>query len=484
MAAMFTMMNNARLAVGMQGVAIAEAATQAATAYASERKQGKTPLGAGAIIDHADVRRMLGQMRAETFAARAIGLACAIAIDMGRATGAPDWQARAALLTPIAKAYGTDIGNEVAYQGVQVYGGMGFIEETGVAQFSRDVRVTSIYEGTNGIQAMDLVARKMADGGEAAFRLIDEVQDAVEAARAAQPELATAVWTASEALREATEALLAQELNDRFAGATCYLRAFARVLGAQYHLQAACAEASRLPLAAFYIRRLLPEHAPAAGAGPRRGRGALCADTRGFAGVSDAIHHPWQEAPAFGQAIEIASDILWMRLPLPMALDHVNVYALADADGWTLVDTGLSSRKTKAIWQSLIDGPLAGKPIRRLIVTHHHPDHLGLAGWFQAMGVELLIPRTAWLLARMLVLDEQPLPTPESMLFYQRAGLSAAMLAAKASERPFNFADVVDPLPQGFTRLEDGGEITRGRAALADPLWPWPCPRPCHPLEP
>lgn len=178
--------------------------------------------------------------------------------------------------------------------------------------------------------------------------------------------------------------------------------------------------------------------------------------------MSDAIHHPWKVAPDFGQAIEIAADIFWMRLPLPMALDHVNVYALADSDGWTLVDTGLSSRKTKAIWQSLIDDPLAGKPIRRLIVTHHHPDHLGLAGWFQAMGVELLIPRTAWLLARMLVLDEQPLPTPESMLFYQRAGLSAAMLAAKASERPFNFSDVVDPLPQGFTRLEDGGEISAG----------------------
>jgi glyoxylase-like metal-dependent hydrolase (beta-lactamase superfamily II) len=178
--------------------------------------------------------------------------------------------------------------------------------------------------------------------------------------------------------------------------------------------------------------------------------------------VSDAIHHPWQTPPAAGEAIEIATDILWIRLPLPMALDHVNVYALADPEGWTLIDTGLSSRKTKAIWQSLIDGPLAGKPIRRLIVTHHHPDHIGLAGWFQSMGVELLIPRTAWLLARMLVLDEQPLPTPESMLFYQRAGLSAAMLAAKASERPFNFADVVDPLPQGFTRLEDGGEINAG----------------------
>ncbi len=262
MAAMFTMMNNARLAVGMQGVAIAEAATQAAVSYAMDRKQGKTPLGEGAIIDHADVRRMLGQMRAETFAARAIGLACAVAIDMGRATGTPEWQSRAALLTPIAKAYGTDVGNEVAYIGVQVHGGMGFIEETGVAQFSRDVRVTSIYEGTNGIQAMDLVARKMMDGGEAAGLLIDEIEAAAEAAREAQPVLATAVWNASEALREATEALIGQDLNDRFAGSVPYLRAFSRVLGAHYHLQAGLAEPARLPLATFYIKRLLPEYGP------------------------------------------------------------------------------------------------------------------------------------------------------------------------------------------------------------------------------
>lgn len=262
MAAMFTMMNNARLAVGMQGVAIAEAATQAAVSYAMERKQGPTPLGAGAIIDHADVRRMLGQMRSETFAARAIGLACAVALDMARATAKPEWQARAALLTPIAKAYGTDIGNEVAYIGVQVHGGMGFIEDTGVAQFSRDVRVTSIYEGTNGIQAMDLVARKMMDGGEAAGLLIDEIEAAAEAARAAQPALATAVWNASEALREATEALIGQDLNDRFAGSVAYLRAFARVLGAHYHLQAGLVEPARLPLAEFYINRLLPEYGP------------------------------------------------------------------------------------------------------------------------------------------------------------------------------------------------------------------------------
>ena len=260
MAAMFTMMNNARLGVGMQGVAVAEAAFQQALAYASDRKQGKTPLGSGAIIDHADVRRMLAQMKAEVFSARAIGLACAVAIDMARATGSPEWQARAALLTPIAKAYGTDIGNEVAQLGVQVHGGMGYIEETGAAQFARDARVTAIYEGTNGIQAMDLVARKMMDNGDAAYRLIDEVQAEAELARTGQPDLATAVWTAAEALREATEALVAMPLNDRFAGAVPYLRAFARVLGGHFHLKAAVSDADRVALAQFAIKRLLPEH--------------------------------------------------------------------------------------------------------------------------------------------------------------------------------------------------------------------------------
>ncbi len=262
MAAMFTMMNNARLGVGMQGVAVAEAAFQQALSFATERKQGKTPLGAGAIIDHADVRRMLAQMKAEIFSARAIGLACAVAIDMGRATGAAEWQARAALLTPIAKAFGTDIGCEVAHMGVQVHGGMGFIEETGAAQFSRDVRVTAIYEGTNGIQAMDLVARKMMDNGEAAYRLFDEVQAAAESARPVHPDLAGAVWTATEALREATEALNNMAMNDRFAGAVPYLRAFARVLGGHFHLKAALRDPARLALAEFAIKRLMPEYAP------------------------------------------------------------------------------------------------------------------------------------------------------------------------------------------------------------------------------
>ncbi|MEI2808300.1 acyl-CoA dehydrogenase [Albidovulum sp.] len=258
MAAMFTMMNNARLAVGVQGVGVAEAACQAAVDYASDRKQ------MGAIIEHPDVRRMLATMRAEVFAARAIALACAAATDMATATGEADWQARAAFLTPIAKAYGTDVGCDVASTAMQVHGGMGYIEETGVAQFWRDVRVTAIYEGTNGIQAMDLVGRKLADGGEAAFRLLEEIEAGAEAARAALPDLAGAVWSAAETLREGTEAMLARAMPDRFAGAAPYLRAFARVLGAHCHLRAAVAEGGpgpRTALARVHIERILPYYA-------------------------------------------------------------------------------------------------------------------------------------------------------------------------------------------------------------------------------
>ena len=277
MAAMFTMMNNARVGVGVQGIGVAEAAYQHALAYARERKQGRTPLSqAGAIIEHADIRRMLAMMKAEVFAIRAISLANSAAIDMARATGAEDWAARAALLTPITKAHGTDIGIEVSSSGIQVHGGMGFIEETGAAQYLRDVRVTAIYEGTNGIQAMDLVGRKMMDGGEAAFRLLQEIEDGAEAARTTLPDLADAVWQAAESLRETTEWLVGQDMTARGAGAVAYLRAFARVLGGHYHLKAALhGEGARKALAQVFITRILPEH------------GALLAQTRAGA---DALY--------------------------------------------------------------------------------------------------------------------------------------------------------------------------------------------------
>ncbi|MFN3647825.1 MAG: acyl-CoA dehydrogenase [Gemmobacter sp.] len=262
MAAMFTMMNNARLGVGVQGIGVAEGAYQHALAYALDRRQGRPMAGeTGTIVDHPDVRRMLAVMKAETFAARAIALANAVALDMARATGDEDWAARAALLTPITKAYGTETGIAVASMGIQVHGGMGFIEETGAAQYLRDVRVTAIYEGTNGIQAMDLVGRKMTDNGEAAFRLLQEVQDGAEAARLRVPDLAGAVWDAAEAMREAVEAVVALPLKDRYAGAVAFLHGFALVLGGHFHLRAALAEGGagpRTALARVHVRRVLP----------------------------------------------------------------------------------------------------------------------------------------------------------------------------------------------------------------------------------
>jgi glyoxylase-like metal-dependent hydrolase (beta-lactamase superfamily II) len=175
------------------------------------------------------------------------------------------------------------------------------------------------------------------------------------------------------------------------------------------------------------------------------------------------ISYPWEDPPQEGQAIEVAPGILWMRLPLPMALDHVNVYALEDGDGWTLVDTGLASKRGRSLWNDLMAGPLAGRPIRRLIVTHHHPDHVGLAGWFQQEhGAELWMTRTAWLMARMLTLDVQEVWPEETLAFYRAAGMDAAVFEKRAAERPFNFADTVVPLPLGFTCIREGDTLTIG----------------------
>ena len=173
-----------------------------------------------------------------------------------------------------------------------------------------------------------------------------------------------------------------------------------------------------------------------------------------------SLRFPFDTPPDPGAAVEVAEGILWLRLPLPMALDHVNVYALADSDGWTLIDTGMNSRKSREIWTAALAGPLAGKPVARVLLTHHHPDHVGLVGWFQDRGAALLTTRTAWLYARMLTLDVQDRPSAQSMHFYTRAGMPAEMLAKRATERPFNFADVVAPMPLGFTRVDEGQALT------------------------
>ena len=270
LACMFTMMNNARLNVGIQGVSIADRAYQQALLFAQDRRQGK-PLGQktasgvksgemSPIIEHPDVKRMLLEMRTKTAAARAICYATANAIDRSHRAG--DAAAKKAaleeanLLIPVAKAFSTDIGVEVASTGVQVHGGMGFIEETGAAQHLRDARIATIYEGTNGIQAIDLVARKLAQsGGETVKIAIAGYRHAAEALGTVnEPGFARAgamLKDAVDALERSTDWLLKtlpDSPADALAGATPYLRLFGVTAGGAYLAKSALA--ARVALAA------------------------------------------------------------------------------------------------------------------------------------------------------------------------------------------------------------------------------------------
>lgn len=179
--------------------------------------------------------------------------------------------------------------------------------------------------------------------------------------------------------------------------------------------------------------------------------------------IAGRVQLPWEQPPEQGEALQVAEGLYWIRLPLPMKLDHVNVYALDDADGWTIIDTGMGSRKTKGIWGTVLEGPLAGKPVKRVILTHHHPDHVGLAGWFQhEHGAEIWATLTAWLMARMLTLDVQETPPPETLAFWQRAGMNPQILAERASGKVFNFADTVSPIPLGYKRILQDDVLTMG----------------------
>jgi acyl-CoA dehydrogenase len=282
LAAMFIMMNEARLGVGVQGVAIAERATQRAIAYAKERKQGRSSKGRAGemspIIEHADIRRTLMAMRSLTQAARAICLVTARELDVAHGASDPAVRKaaldRAALLTPVAKAFSTDIGVEVASMGVQVHGGMGFIEETGAAQHYRDARILPIYEGTNGIQAIDLVTRKLPlEGGKVLEAYIGELQRTAEEVRASNRaefgRMGERLGEAVAALADASRWLgrtLASNPDAALAGAQSYLRLFGLAAGGVYLARGALAvtrdgeggaASPRVALARFFAENLV-----------------------------------------------------------------------------------------------------------------------------------------------------------------------------------------------------------------------------------
>ncbi|QGX96890.1 MBL fold metallo-hydrolase [Roseovarius faecimaris] len=173
------------------------------------------------------------------------------------------------------------------------------------------------------------------------------------------------------------------------------------------------------------------------------------------------MRFPWPEPPAHGESIEVAKGVLWIRLPLPMALDHVNIYALDEGDSWSIVDTGIHSRRSVTLWEQVLAGPLQGKPVSRVILTHHHPDHVGMAGWLMArFGAELVTTRTAWLMARMLILDQEERPTEQALRHWRRAGMDPEIYEQRKNDRPYNFADVCAPLPVGYTRLKQDDTLT------------------------
>jgi 3-(methylsulfanyl)propanoyl-CoA dehydrogenase len=286
---MFTMMNNARLSVGLQGLAVAERAYQDALRYGQQRRQGRA-VGAAAgtsspIVEHPDVRRMLLTMKAYIEAMRALLYTNAVSVDLARHHDSPaEREARrelADLLTPISNAWCTDLGIELASIGLQVHGGMGYVEETGVAQYLRDARIAPIYEGTNGIQAIDLVTRKvpMRDGGVVADLLaaMDATAAELESAGPQLAQIRLALASGVTAVRDATGWLLStgrEDPNGALAGATPYLRLFGLVLGGWLLARSALAASrmlsslggpgtvflhEKISTARFYAQQLLPQ---------------------------------------------------------------------------------------------------------------------------------------------------------------------------------------------------------------------------------
>jgi len=304
LAAMFTMMNSARLNVGLEGVAVGEAALQAGVSYAKERKQGSVPgeKGSVPIIRHPDVQRMLLTMAANVQAARAICYACGAAADIAEhhpdETTRKTAKAREDLLTPLAKGWSTDRAIDVTNLGVQIHGGMGFMGETAAAQYYLDARITPIYEGTNGIQAIDLVGRKLSgDGGAAMHDLLTEIRESAREARAVnQPRfvaMADRLESGAAALDEATQWMINAMKSSRqtaLSGATAYLRLAGDVVGGHFLIRAALGELGEagqeversLALASFYAEDTLS-----------RAPGSVAAITEASQCLQDAAETLW-----------------------------------------------------------------------------------------------------------------------------------------------------------------------------------------------
>ena len=295
--AMFTMMNNARLGVGIEGLSQCELASQKALEFAKTRKQGNAKIdnGKGVILDHPDVRRMIIMMKSLTAAVRALCLDAALSLDLSKSNDkqlATKENTRASFLIPIAKAFSTEIGCRVADIGIQVHGGMGYVEETGVAQVLRDVRVTAIYEGTNGIQAIDLIGRKLSDSGKAANGLIDEIKltisECYDHTDHQIKEMGAKLSKSLVCLETSLNWMLGQEdFNERLAGASPFLKAFGLILGGNYLIKAALKTCSsdRKSLAQFYCLNVLPEM-EAYGAMSQSGKDSLYEYSDQFFGFS------------------------------------------------------------------------------------------------------------------------------------------------------------------------------------------------------
>lgn len=235
--AMFAMMNSARLGVGTQGVGVAEAALQTAEYYAKERKQGidKSDGQPQVIRDYPDIKRLLSLMRVKIFTARAICSYCAFSLDMAKITGEEKWQNRAGLLTPIAKYIGSETGVEVSLAAIRIHGGAGYIEESGVSQYLRDSIVTTIYEGTNGIQANDLLLRKLGTHGKNVLELIEDIIEKTAFWKSQEPNCYQQLILACNRLKEITKWLVNQQSESpRLAVAQAYLQAIGLLLGAYF----------------------------------------------------------------------------------------------------------------------------------------------------------------------------------------------------------------------------------------------------------